>query len=212
MTTRADARGWGPGWPRCQYDKWKTVTTPRGVRLSVHRDLAELVLLLIRETERRGYLLRAGQCWGSACRSIRGSSSPSNHSWGLAIDINAPANPMTSRLVTDMPGWMPNLWNSYGFRWGGDYSGRKDAMHYEFLGTPADAKTYTEKARRELGGLEEDDMFEKTDKERLERVEGAVFSKRDGVTYESTVILERMLKEIGAKLGLTFNKDGSVKE
>jgi peptidoglycan hydrolase-like protein with peptidoglycan-binding domain len=42
-------------------------------------------------------------------------------------------------LITDMPGWMPELWKGHSFRWGGDYSRRKDAMHYEFMGTPADA-------------------------------------------------------------------------
>jgi murein L,D-transpeptidase YcbB/YkuD len=34
---------------------------------------------------------------------------------------------------------MPELWKSKQFRWGGDYSRRKDAMHYEFMGTPGDA-------------------------------------------------------------------------
>lgn len=99
---------------------------------------------------RRGYRLVPGWCWGYACRKIAGSSSWSNHAWGLAVDLNAPKNPMTSRLVTDMPSWMPALWKSYGFRWGGDYSGKKDAMHYEFMGSVTDAKAQTERARREL--------------------------------------------------------------
>jgi peptidoglycan hydrolase-like protein with peptidoglycan-binding domain len=42
-------------------------------------------------------------------------------------------------LITDMPSWMPALWKSKNFRWGGDYPRRKDTMHYEFMGSPADA-------------------------------------------------------------------------
>jgi hypothetical protein len=97
------------------------------------------VAWLIDETEKRGYDVKPGQTWGYACRAIRGSSSPSNHSWALAIDINAPTNPMGSRLITDMPAWMPKLWEAHGFRWGGTYRSRPDAMHYEFMLTPADA-------------------------------------------------------------------------
>ena len=149
---------WGSGWPNCQTSKIDTrfgVDTtygrtrfPGGVRV----EIAELVTRLVKETDMRGY--RFGRpndasygCWGFACRPIRGSNSPSNHSWGLAVDINAPTNPMGSTLITDMPGWMPDLWNAYGFRWGGDYKNRPDAMHYEFLGTVADAQRLTGVAR-----------------------------------------------------------------
>jgi hypothetical protein len=130
----------------------KTVVLSNGVKLPVRQEIAELIALLCEATMKRGYRLVPGWCWGYACRKIRGSSSWSNHAWGLAVDLNAPKNPMTSRLVTDMPSWMPTLWKSYGFRWGGDYSGRKDAMHYEFLGSVTDAKMQTERARRELTG------------------------------------------------------------
>src|SRR5215203_2752646 len=132
----AQSRGWGPGWPACQQGQM-TVVAAAGIRLSVHRDLAPLVGWLCDETVRRGYQLRSGQCWGFACRAIRGSSAPSNHSWGLAVDLNSLANPMGSRLVTDMPRWMPELWTGHGFAWGGAYTGRKDAMHYEYVETPA---------------------------------------------------------------------------
>jgi hypothetical protein len=48
---------------------------------------------------------------------------------------------------------MPQLWESYGFRWGGNYSGSKDAMHYEFMGSVSDAASQTTKARNAgLGG------------------------------------------------------------
>lgn len=154
----AESRGWGPGWPNCQRSNIVTIKRSDGLRLPVHRGIAELVAYLIDETERRGYDVVPGWTWGFACRAIRGSQSPSNHSWGLAVDINAPKNPMGSRLITDMPGWMPELWKAHMFRWGGEYRSRPDAMHYEFMGTPADARRITEDIRRRKnpgsGGIE----------------------------------------------------------
>lgn len=138
----AASRGWGPGWPNCQRGTIVTLVRPDGLRLPIRREIAPLVAWLMDETERRGYDIRPDWTWGYACRAIRGSSSPSNHSWGLAVDINAPKNPMGSRLITDMPRWMTDLWKAHGFGWGGDYRSRPDAMHMEFLGTPADAARY----------------------------------------------------------------------
>lgn len=140
MASSASSRGWGGGWPNCQTHNIVTVRPLRGIALPVHREIAPLVDHLCRETERRGYHLVPGWCWGYACRPIRGSRSPSNHSWGLAVDLNAPTNPMSSRLRTNMPRWMVELWTTNGFGWGGHYRSRPDAMHYEFLGTPADAR------------------------------------------------------------------------
>ena len=150
---------WGPGWPNCQYGKierrfyvdtkWGRVSFPGGVRT----EITELLSRLVKETANRGY--RFGVvgnpsygCWGFDCRAIRGSNQPSNHSWGLAVDINAPVNPMGPTLITDMPDWMPDLWNAYRFRWGGDYISRPDAMHYEFVGSVAEAAHFTELARK----------------------------------------------------------------
>jgi D-alanyl-D-alanine carboxypeptidase len=162
---------WGPGWPNCQKDRIVPLSVdgiefPAGVR----QELKELITRLVRETRNRGYKFGVDGnpsygCWGFACRAISNTQSPSNHSWGLAVDINAPRNPYKYRpIVTDMPGWMPDLWNAYGFRWGGDYaSGKVDPMHYEFMGSIADAARFTNLAREhrlgETGDIpEEDDM------------------------------------------------------
>lgn len=150
MANYAVNRGWGN--PPAPSSKIKTVTLSNGVKLPVHESIAELVKHLGEETMRRGYILRPGECWGYAPRRIRGLEkrtdvgSWSNHAYGLAVDINAPSNPLTNngKVITDMPSWLPELWKSMGFGWGGDYKGkRKDAMHMEFMGTPADAAKYT---------------------------------------------------------------------
>ncbi|MDC1160152.1 M15 family metallopeptidase [Luminiphilus sp.] len=61
----------------------------------------------------------------------------SNHSWGTAIDINPLQNPYSSTFQTDIPDCVVASFKRYGFRWGGDYRGRPDTMHFEFLGDPA---------------------------------------------------------------------------
>lgn len=156
---------WGSGWPACQFGKinrafsvrtrWGTVTFPGGV----HVEIQELLERLVKETANRGYRFGTEEnpshgCWGFACRAIAGTSTPSNHSWGLAVDINAPSNPRGKKLKTNMPSWMPDLWNAYGFRWGGDYVKDPDAMHYEFMGSRHDAVLMTQQARaRRLGEI-----------------------------------------------------------
>jgi hypothetical protein len=140
---------WGSGWPDCQFDKQVTPDAPITGR--VRRELKELVEILMAETEERGYDIIKDWSWGFACRPIGDGNTPSNHSWGLAVDINAPVNPMKNPLTTDMPSWMPRLWKNYGFKWGGDYFTTKDPMHYEFLGSVDDASRMTAKAKEELG-------------------------------------------------------------
>lgn len=151
---------WGSGWPSCQGSKINSGFSVSGTRFpgGMRNELVDLTSMLVQECKNRGYRFGNSSdpsygCWGYSCRAISGSNNPSNHSWGLAVDINAPSNPYTSPLVTDMPSWMPDLWNDYGFRWGGDYSGSKDAMHYEFMESVAAAADYTNRARScGLGG------------------------------------------------------------
>jgi hypothetical protein len=151
----AAARGWGAGWPSCSgaRNNIVTITFARsGVRISVHRRIAELVLLLADATEARGYLAKKGQTGAYNCRAIGGTSVASNHSWGLACDWNWQDNPYTTTGRRSMPDWMPALWSRYGFGWGGWYTGaKKDFMHLEFMGTPADADALTALARAQLG-------------------------------------------------------------
>lgn len=74
--------------------------------------------------------------WGYAYRAVRGQMSGfSNHASATAIDLNAPAHPLgvrdtfsgvqvtaIRRILADLDGVV---------RWGGDYSGRPDEMHFE---------------------------------------------------------------------------------
>lgn len=150
----ARSKGWGPGWPTDRWTDMARVQAARsGVAVNVHRRIARLVLLLLNETERRGYLCRGGQTGAYNNRPIGGTRTASNHSWGLAIDINWSINfaSYDGRNHGDLPSWVPPLWARYGFAWGGNYSGKfKDPMHFEFMGSPADADDMTALALDEL--------------------------------------------------------------
>jgi hypothetical protein len=137
----AQARGWGPGWPDCQGSKMVTIHAG-GIKLSVRREVAPIFKGFCDELVQRGYPLGAvADDWGFACRQIRGSDKASNHSWGLAVDLNSTENPMGSKLVTDFPAWAVEMGEKkYGLHWGGRYKSRPDAMHWEWLGTPDEAK------------------------------------------------------------------------
>ena len=73
--------------------------------------------------------------WGWAWRAVRGQTSGlSNHASGTAVDLNATRYPL-GRMV--MAAWRKAkirarlLLYAGAIRWGGDYEGRKDEMHFE---------------------------------------------------------------------------------
>jgi len=72
--------------------------------------------------------------WGYTFRDIRGVPGKlSNHSSGTAIDLNSVTHPLGKVTTFDaakIP-MLKALVKKYGLWWGGDYSGRKDEMHFE---------------------------------------------------------------------------------
>lgn len=75
--------------------------------------------------------------WGYAERDIRGSDEVSNHASGTAEDLNATLHglgtPPSASLSRKQIGAIRHRLRLYDgcIRWGGDYSGRQDPMHYE---------------------------------------------------------------------------------
>jgi hypothetical protein len=68
-----------------------------------------------------------------AYRLIRGSATVlSNHSFAIAIDLAPAQNPL-GRSKGKMPQLVIDAFKRQGARWGGDYRGRKDPMHFEFV-------------------------------------------------------------------------------
>ncbi|CAN7401131.1 peptidoglycan-binding protein [Knoellia sp. LjRoot47] len=82
--------------------------------------------------------------WGYNYRVISGSTSLSNHASGTAIDVNAPRHPLGSSgtfSATQVSRIRSILSSCNGVvRWGGDYSGRKDEMHFEINVRPGDSR------------------------------------------------------------------------
>lgn len=114
--------------------------------------------------------------WGYAERPIRGGTELSNHASGTAIDLNATSHP----LATDPPANFTQaeideiheiIGQTQGcVRWGGDYTGRKDGMHFEIV---RDETT----CARALAALTQKDWFGMTTQQEFEAAVGnGVFS------------------------------------
>jgi len=117
-----------------------TYTVPgTGVRLSLRKETAPLLLAFAREFHTSVEHLDPRSCWGHAPRAIRGSGSPSRHWPGIAVDLNASHHPLgaAGTFTTGERRAIEKLLAKFTyrgrqiFRWGGQYSGRKDEMHIE---------------------------------------------------------------------------------
>jgi hypothetical protein len=153
-TPYPSTKGWGPGWPNCQTSKIAAHDVFAG---GLRKEMVELTNLLVAEMKRRGFHFMDPGCWGYGCRGTKDSGggttdTPSFHSWGLALDINAPqnvfgANESESDLATDHR-WVVALLRKYGFFWLGPAIG--DWMHFSFCGNPADLRRMTRKAKADF--------------------------------------------------------------
>jgi hypothetical protein len=146
-----------PGWGNHCAMTLAPVILSNGVTFEVNARIAELVTLIMNANLAQGYSYRQADTLSYKCRSISGSSQWSMHAWALAIDENWTTNPQAAPLRTDRPAWEVRRWMRYGFAWGGNYVSptRPDAMHNEFMGTPAQSDQATTLARQELGHLKE---------------------------------------------------------
>ena len=114
------------------------VNFPGGVRGG---DVETVLGYVAGQVHRRVHSLTPGWCWGYSYRDVRGSSDLSNHAGGYAIDVDAPSHPLGA-VGTFSPAQVATIHAILAevdqvVRWGGDYSGRKDEMHFEIVGSPA---------------------------------------------------------------------------
>lgn len=127
------------GWPANNVSLTKVWTIPdtqRTIRLE-KGDAGYLLTHFAAWFDKNVEDIEAGQLddWGYAERPIRGGTELSNHASGTAIDLNAlkhglgavntfsPAN--RDKIRTQLRVYEGAI------RWGGDYTGRKDEMHFE---------------------------------------------------------------------------------
>lgn len=145
------------GWPvvgsgACDEGPFGGVTFPNGI---LRGDVATIARWQIARYQATVEPLIKGSCWGWLVKEIKGSDEISNHASATAWDINArkyplgaepydvmsPAKIAACRAIIRAAGGV--------LRWGGDYTGRKDVMHWEVVGTPAEATAFARKIRNE---------------------------------------------------------------
>lgn len=143
------------GWPivgkaACDQGPFHGVTFPNGILAG---DVATIARWQLDRYALTVEPLVKGWCWGWFVKTIEGSTTKSNHGSATAWDINAEAHPMgvptaecmsakkiaACRAIVRAAGGV--------LRWGGDYSGRPDAMHWEIIGTKAQAHAFATKIR-----------------------------------------------------------------
>jgi hypothetical protein len=139
--------------------------------------------------------------WGWAYRPVRGQSSGfSNHASGTAIDLNATKHPRgvhntytaakkaaARRILTAM---RDDSIDRSVVRWGEDYSGTIDGMHFEINADSAAVARVADRIRNGSDSSEDEDM-KATDPIRLGPGSSQVLGQTDGlITYEESVALQ----------------------
>lgn len=178
MTTTTQLREWWA--PPCEGPRQKVALHGEGM-VSVRTSIVDAVHALNRCLIAFDYRTRKEDTGAYNCRQITGGTRYSLHAYGTALDLNWTTNPYGPRLVTDMPREMVAAIKAIRtrggrqvWRWGGDYGGNKDAMHFEVCCHPADLE----------GGLDpstipqEDDMELST--EQIDQIAEAVVMKLTG--------------------------------
>lgn len=130
--------------PPCDSGGMETISFgDAGARITVDR----LTVPIWRAVEdifaRYRYTIRRADTGAYNCRQITGGSGYSLHAYGIATDINWTTNPYGPNLVTDFPAGAIreiealNVDGQPALRWGGRYSGNRDAMHFEVIVPPS---------------------------------------------------------------------------
>lgn len=131
--------------PKCRTSELLVVRLDFGAGEALHEPFnVRAVRWLLRATARvrayneahpkTRYRIRDSDTGTYNCRDATGSSSPSIHSWGLAIDVNWRTNPYSKYgdyVAHDIPGWFVRAFTLEGFVWGGSWTAPKDYMHFQ---------------------------------------------------------------------------------
>lgn len=130
-----------PGPKLDQDDEWVTenvvtVDVPILGRITCHRVVVEMVTGAFNELIEAGLesLVETSEyagCWNPRfIRTVTGTpAGVSRHSWGAALDVNAPSNRLGSESTQDPR--LVEIMKKWGFLWGGDWA-VTDPMHFEY--------------------------------------------------------------------------------
>jgi hypothetical protein len=108
-------------------------TLPSGVGATVAKSAAPQFQGLLTDLEAAGYKLDPNTTGGYNPRTIAGTNTPSQHAYGLAMDVNWQRNPRGANTQADIPPDLARkLAAKWGLTWGGDWQGAdRDPMHFE---------------------------------------------------------------------------------
>lgn len=127
------------GWPvvdkaACDQGPYQGIRFPNGILAG---DVAVIARWQLRRYVTDVEPLHGGQCWGWYVKKIEGTSTISNHASATAWDCNAQLHPMGlparhSMSAAQVTACRAIVRDAGGvLRWGGDYTGRPDPMHWE---------------------------------------------------------------------------------
>jgi hypothetical protein len=168
---------WRPGCPVGPEDlrlvevtRWGFDGNPYNGRIVVATHLTDEVIEVFRQLYEMGFQIShmepvddfggsdaasmaADNTSGFNCRTVAGTSTWSEHSYGTAIDLNPVQNPYVRDGVADPPGggsYLDRVWPTpglvrdgdavvtavadNGFRWGGHWTSAKDYQHFSLSG------------------------------------------------------------------------------
>ena len=183
--------------PACDSGGMQTIAFGNaGARITIDRITVPIWRAVESILAKYRYTIRRADTGAYNCRQITGGSGYSLHAYGIAVDINWQSNPYSSRLITDMPAGAIreieelNVAGRPVLRWGGRYSGMRDAMHFEVIVPPAVAAQF-----RYEGG---DPLADAKD-EIIDSVQNQGKLGRE-VTQAQTTEIDRKLKQLEDRL------------
>lgn len=122
--------------------------TKTTANVTVHRGIAEELKSVLAQAQDAGFKVYEVQ--GFSWRAVSGTTKMSQHSLGLAVDINVKENycvypngkvdagsywkPGEDEYSIPSDGVLVNAFKSIGWGWGGDWSSKKDYMHFSYTG------------------------------------------------------------------------------
>jgi hypothetical protein len=200
------------------YNGWSASTSPHdlggldnravaGVRMAPgvrSGDVATVLFYVAEQFHRRVEPLVAGWCWGYSYRQNRNAANLSCHSSATAIDLNAPRHPngkrntFTPAQVTEVRKILAEVQNTV--RWGRDFTGTPDEMHFEIVASPATVSMVAGRLNPKgpagspvtilpapaPAPIEEDDMFEQPDRNQLNELSRRIQALTDFVGTDAS--------------------------
>lgn len=116
--------------------------------VTVHKDIVEELRGVLQKAQDSGF--KVYEIQGFSWRKVSGSTTMSQHSLGLAVDINVKENycvypngrvdagsywkPGEDEFSIPRNGVLVRAFKSIGWGWGGDWSSKKDYMHFSYTG------------------------------------------------------------------------------